>query len=58
VRLRIALLVGALILAVSMVGIGTALAASNKSSSHTTSKPTHMTAKAATPTKKKAKFTG
>ncbi len=73
-RLRIALLVGALILAVSIVGVGTALAASTMRSSHTTSMAAHSTtkmtahkkttsmthakAKAATATKKKAKFTG
>jgi septal ring-binding cell division protein DamX len=74
VRSRIVLLVGALILALSIVGIGTALAASSMHSSHTTSRATHSTthmtarkmttskthakAKAAMATKKKAMFTG
>ena len=74
VRPRIVLLAGVLILALSIVGVGTALAASSMSSRHTTSMATHsrthMTphkmitskihakAKAATPTMKKARFTG
>ncbi len=49
VRSRIVLLVGALILALSIVGIGTALAASSMP---------HAKAKAAMATKKKAMFTG
>jgi hypothetical protein len=73
VRPRIVLLAGVLILALSIVGVGTASAASSMSSRHTTSMAAHSgkqtphkmvstkvhtMAKAAKPMMKKARFTG
>lgn len=72
-RPRIVLLAGVLILALSIVGVGTASAASSMSSRHTTSmaahsrmqtphkmvsKKVHTMAKAAAPMMQKARFTG